>query len=179
MILTITKIWRFLPARVGSPLFCAAILFLVYFAYSAIRDYRLQGEIERQSQRIDGYERQAETAVSDAKQHLQMFEKTHATTILLLETVRAMSENIKDLAAQDAQMEKRLGTIRIEYENARKGNQTENENNRPTKKTAVRRRVPDNRFLRHRSLRRREDDLLANDRKLYPTGGGGGGDESN
>lgn len=150
----ILHVWISLRAAVGIPMLILIALLSCFFLYAMIRDWRTNRQIEAQSERIGSLARDAQLAVERADEHLSRADITHAQTLSMLEVVQQMSDNIKTLAEADRRFTVEVKNLKNDYENARTQTRSQKLND-PV-------RPRDN-----RSLRRREDDVLAADRELY------------
>lgn len=141
--------WNYLRSTIGLPAMIVIALVGSYFFYSFVRDWRTNREIERQSARIDEYSRQSRDALEKTNQHLLNFERNHQATLALLDTINAMSDNIRHLADNDRVINVRVDALKNDYENVRNQKRT----------TSTRSNIP---------VRQREDGVLSADAELYP-----------
>lgn len=142
--------WDYVRARVSVPAMILISLVGGYLIYAGVRDWRTNRAIERQSQRIDEYAREARQALEKAGEFQSRADINHAETILMLDVVKAMSGNIEKLAENDRVITVKVNDLRNEYENARS-----------QKRTTVNRSKP------NRPLAEREREVLENDKELY------------
>lgn len=144
--------WNYLVEKVGIPTMLVIAVLSVFILLTYYREWQLKEAISKQDERVEQYRQQSNEAVAIANDYLEMADKNHQATVGLVDVVKGLTDNIKQLAENDRIINVKVNDSKQEYENSRNQKRSN-----PT--AAAKSNVP---------LRQREDNVLAADRELYP-----------
>lgn len=150
----IIAIWNYLNQTVGIPVVIVFVIAIAYFGYDSFRQWQIEREIQRQDERMNKYDEQANASYQNAQKHLEIAENSARISKEVVAIIGGLTAKVEKLSTEDRVITVRVNELNTDYEKTR--NQ---KNNLPTR--AARANVP---------LRQRERDVLAADRELYPNG---------
>lgn len=149
----ILAVWLFLRNHL---LFILAMIAIGMFAAVEVQKYFDYRQIENQTKQIQQFDEQNQQNREETQKLLGMFNLQHESTQNILGAITAVNGTIAQLGENDRRQETEVKNLKEQYSNARNPNQKTKTN---TVYLNARRNLP---------LRQREDDILANDTKLYP-----------
>lgn len=143
----------------GRPAAIVAAVIGILLAVTLFQQSCDRRAINEQTEQIKEYERQTRETREQTARLMEMFDRQHQSTVVVLDAMKEMSGTISNLMENDRAFESEVKHLKQNYDEAKNPNQP-NKTNNPVR--AARRNLP---------IDRRESDALADDERLYGKSG--------